>query len=155
MTEIDETRAEIDETNPIYLCMLDYFTNSPLREEYGGTIIDARELANEYYVKKLEELKEYTVMFPSPEYVNYSDLEVGKIYHIASGYSHPSFKVHEKIMTDEQIYQYVYTMVKTSNMLSDIPDSFFTEKHYTGTFGQFFARYKEGVWPIDATLIDG
>jgi|LakMenEpi03Aug12_release.lakeMendotaPanAssembly.Ray.scaffolds.fasta_scaffold1310966_1 hypothetical protein len=145
------------EADPIYRLILDYLTNSPtqkqLREDYHKANENIKEFANEYYVKKLEELKKDTEMFPSPEYLGYSDLEVGKIYHIASGLSHTSFKVHEKIMTDKQIYLYVYTIVKTPDMRSDIPDSFFTEKHDSESFGQIFSRYKEGVWKLNATPI--
>lgn len=98
------------------------------------------------YAGLLKEYEEECKRFPSPEYVGYDELEVGKIYHIACGFNHTSFKVHEKNMTEQGVYQYVFTVVKLVGNSPDIPDTVYTTKHTTGNFGQFFARYKEGTW---------
>lgn len=110
----------------------------PLNEDYDKHL-------KEVYVKQLKELEEKTKQFPSPEYVGYDDLEVGKTYHIVSGLNHPTFQVHEKNITEKDIYEYVYTIVKLSSDKPDTPESYYTTKHKTGNFKQFFARYKEGV----------
>lgn len=105
------------------------------------------------YMKRLNEYEENKKRFPSPEYVGYDELEVGKIYHMASGLSHTSFKIHERLDSEQGLNIYVYTVVKEVIDSPDTPESAYTTKYNTGSIGQMFARYKEGTW-LSATVID-
>ena len=107
------------------------FDNSEFTKQFSS---DKRYevFVREAYVKQLKDYDELLKKLPSPEYIGYDDLEVGKTYHVADGLTHPTFTISEKITTEKGIYKYVYT-----------PDS---EKIDIGTFGQFFSRYKEGPW---------
>lgn len=105
------------------------------------------------YMKKLNKYEEDKKRFPSPEYIGYDELEVGKTYHIASGLSHTSFKIHERLDSEQGLNIYVYTVVKLSNHDPNMPESTYTTKYNTGTIDQMFARYKEGTW-LSATVIE-
>ena len=106
------------------------------------------------YTKKLNYYEEQKKLFPSPEYMGYDELEVGKIYHIVSGFNHTPFKIHERLDSEQGLNLYVYTLVKCSDHMLDMPESTYTTKYNTGAIDQMFARYKEGVWPSHATIID-
>ena len=104
------------------------------------------------YTKKLNYYEEEKERFPSPEYVGYDELEVGKTYHMVSGLSHTSFKIHERLDSEQGLNIYVYTVVKVNDS-PDTPESAYTTKYNTGSIGQMFARYKEGTW-LSTTIID-
>lgn len=103
------------------------------------------EEARKYTHDKIAEMQENILKFPSPAYVWCDEFEVGQVYHVASGLSHPTFRICEKLPSTEEDFELcVYQMVRFAG--SNANESYYTQKHDMSQLGAITARFGKGPW---------